>query len=989
MASPDAAGWIALMGGYPWFRGEGRFPLPAYSEFMPPPRLGRSPYGEIDSALFSADDPFGWPVSEWEEAIELEPGLAHLAGRIVAAVAGLGRGEPEPLVAGHRGRNLADNPYWPPELAESAGRLGHERSVVLAPVALSRTQDDKGRVRWTLFGSSEQGPERAFWMSFSTAPGREIPASDAEVFFVRLFSAAYGETASGFSGLKASGFRILPSAPDPRFPYWTGEPLPSWTREFLIDEAASWDDVRYLLTFRPFIRLPAEARQHYLSGRLALLPAPASLVFWGQPKYVRLQQELPLAMQIPLLKLVPRREGPGGLRVPQTGWLHEPGRKNEAVEIHEDLLLNSYRRTSRFDRVGRHAEDALEDTFACKVARILFGTDSEDLDLYGKPMARNAQLWTADSRLLLDGPRATPERIAEAAEEIEQGGLFRYRFVFPAMRVGLHEVYWHRPLAAFLSEKSGRAELVPDAPTGVLTVYRADAPDPAAAEFLWPRILRREPYSAALRQFDHARDHYTKQTVLNVLSILDTFSWLGDKPLPREFARDLLRLAEDETLEKWLDSLPGRAVDRGEGERVREELERRLEPASPGSGAKVVVHLPVSKPKSLTFGLTATRKFEEAWWNDILTLSRGPYINKDNADFVPDPPDWARLTPPRRDLEPLGEYLLERHRRAVAEDAPEGAACGEIPFRWATDFHYPLFGGWADNQNGRTYERDLLVVIPGRNRAEAVVLADHYDTAYMEDLFDAKKGGIKARVASAGADDNHSATATLLQAAPVFLRLAREGRLERDLWLLHLTGEEFPADCLGARHFVRSLIEGTLGMRSGPADRSGLDLSGVRVKGVFVMDMIAHNRREPRDVFQISPGKSPASVRLARLAQSAVRDWNRGTEIWNLGPERRGCGRGQRTPDGTRIPEPALHPCLRGEVRTSDDPRSSLFNTDGQVFSDAGVPVVLFMEDYDINRSGYHDTRDTMDDIDLDYGAAVAAVAIEAAARAAEAPSLD
>ena len=80
---------------------------------------------------------------------------------------------------------------------------------------------------------------------------------------------------------------------------------------------------------------------------------------------------------------------------------------------------------------------------------------------------------------------------------------------------------------------------------------------------------------------------------------------------------------------------------------------------------------------------------------------------------------------------------------------------------------------------------------------------------------------------------------------------------------------------------------------------------------------------------------------------------------------------------------------LEGEVRTSDDPRSSLFNTDGQVFSDAGVPVVLFMEDYDINRSGYHDTRDTMDDIDLDYGAAVAAVAIEAAARAAEAPSLD
>ncbi len=45
------------------------------------------------------------------------------------------------------------------------------------------------------------------------------------------------------------------------------------------------------------------------------------------------------------------------------------------------------------------------------------------------------------------------------------------------------------------------------------------------------------------------------------------------------------------------------------------------------------------------------------------------------------------------------------------------------------------------------------------------------------------------------------------------------------------------------------------------------------------------------------------------------------------------------------------------------------------------------MENYDINRTGYHDTHDTMANIDLDYGAAVAAIAIESAARAAcEAP---
>jgi hypothetical protein len=66
-----------------------------------------------------------------------------------------------------------------------------------------------------------------------------------------------------------------------------------------------------------------------------------------------------------------------------------------------------------------------------------------------------------------------------------------------------------------------------------------------------------------------------------------------------------------------------------------------------------------------------------------------------------------------------------------------------------------------------------------------------------------------------------------------------------------------------------------------------------------------------------------------------------------------------------------------------EDPRSTLFNTDGQIFSDCGVPVVLFMENYDIKRSGYHDTGDTMQNIDLDYGAALAAIAIETVARVA------
>ena len=85
------------------------------------------------------------------------------------------------------------------------------------------------------------------------------------------------------------------------------------------------------------------------------------------------------------------------------------------------------------------------------------------------------------------------------------------------------------------------------------------------------------------------------------------------------------------------------------------------------------------------------------------------------------------------------------------------------------------------------------------------------------------------------------------------------------------------------------------------------------------------------------------------------------------------------------MPEPfqAVREHVQGEVRLPQNSRSSLYNTDGQIFSDAGIPAVLFMENYDINRQGYHDTHDTMANIDLDYGAALAAITIEAVARMA------
>src|SRR4029453_10909860 len=113
-------------------------------------------------------------------------------------------------------------------------------------------------------------------------------------------------------------------------------------------------------------------------------------------------------------------------------------------------------------------------------------------------------------------------------------------------------------------------------------------------------------------------------------------------------------------------------------------------------------------------------------------------------------------------------------------------------------------------------------------------------------------------------------------------------------------------------------------------------------------------------------------ARLALHAHRATEAWNALAHERNGAAPRKGRGPGRRVLRGTRGPPLAEFVELRAEVRPEWDPRSTLYNTDGQVFSDAGVPVVLFMEDYDIDRRAYHDTHDTMANLDLDYRAALA-----------------
>jgi hypothetical protein len=967
MEEKSAQGWHKMLAGYPWFRSKGCYPISAYSEFMPSPQPEYKPYGKPGNHILQDEDPFGWNISELEEEYELKPGIEHIGHQIINNIVKLGKGLPHHLISGHGGENLQNNPYWPPDLAAHAGTLTHERYVTLLPMMLSRTQDDKGRVIWTFFGNSVDNPEKSFWKSFYNCPDVEKPESEAIFFFADLLKGAYGEIVKDRGSLLNAGFRILASEE---------EVMPGWTKDYTVSDTSSFTNVRYLLTFRPFKLLPDPIKVKYFEGSLSLLPFPGSLVFWGMPGYLRLKKELAVTAQIPLLNLVARNRGAVGLRVTQSGWLHEPHADGNHFVINENLIHETYHRTHRWQRVHKYQDELNEVSHKIKLIKAFFSTEPDAMGLYDKPLARNSQLWNHKFELLLDGTKAGRRKITEVEKTLLKGGLFGFRFFYPPMRMGEHEIYLQRPLVSYLPEGSVEAVISTESLYGYISCYHVNDKEMSNPIELWPRMKKRDLYLSSLHDFNACNDHYAHQTAFNIISLLESEKMQQGKLLKRSFAQNLLNIAKHKTLELWMDELDLHVTVPENVSKIKTALNNIIE-----------ADYDTVLPEPLTFNETSSRSFEERWWNDIKFLAQGEFTYKDNADIMLDDTTLTIVQKQHRDLEKLGDYLINRYKRMITDSGMEGQAIvGELGFKWHTLFDFPQYGGWLGNQNGNIYERNLLVIVPGRNRKQAVVLGDHYDTAYMEDIYDKGRGGSGAHLAAKGADDNYSASSTLLQAAPIFMQLSKEGKLERDIWLIHLTGEEFPSDCMGARNFCQSLIEKELNLSVD--GKTTIDLSDTQIVGVYVMDMIGHNRDNDQDIFQISPGKSAESFFLSYQAHIANMIWNKWAHIWNRQPERLNLCRGQRISDSKEIPDIAKHLALKGEVRTQYNPHSSLFNTDGQIFSDTGVPVVLFMENYDINRSGYHDTKDTLENIDLDYGAAFAAIAIETVARIATLPEL-
>jgi hypothetical protein len=923
------------------FHGTGRFPLRAYSEFMPPPYVGIKPYAPTRAeacTTFGASGADTLDVDEYEQAHDIEPGLDRIATHIASELAKLVGGHPRALSTSL----LEGNPAWPPAIANAAlaGKLAHDPVIAICAVALSRTQDDKGNDRWTLFGASHEGPAAAFWTGLDEARLADL---------------------LGWAKLDGA-WRILAEPSE----------VPAGLHGRLLG-GASPTGLRVLVTFTPFARLPAAVQAAYLDGQLVLVPSPASLVFFEHPRYRVLGGELHRAMQIPLLHLFPRVEGSCAIRIPQSGWLDESD-PTTGLHPHTHRVVSHVTRTHRWQRVARDAGIHGDGMYTDKVSVALFSTSPEAVDLYDKPLARNSQIWTEEYRLLLDGPRSDRQAISHAAGVVDAGGRFGYRMYYPPMRAGTRELFWHVPLVA----RAGAGRFTAG-PLGYATAEAEGAPPLR----LVPQLLARPAHQAAARLFERDPERARHTTSHNVRKVLEASELLAS-PLSRSLARALVHTARSVPIDDWISDLATRGADRDVSAWLATTLRKCIGPDEEPGPAIVLDKM-------------GTRAFEEQVWTSIAQLAHGTFRQKNDADGIrvnrgktggvaarEAHVHWREC----RDLEALGDHLHARYRDLIAKfDMAGRAEVVDHVFRWETDFAFPWMEGWEKNQGGPS-ERNIVLVIPGANRREAVVMGDHYDTAYMEDVFYEASGGDTLRAPACGADDNHSATTALLLAAEHLLPLARAGKLARDVWLVHLTGEEFPADCMGARALGQALVEQRLTFTSeGGTSR---DMSATRVVGAFVLDMIGHNADRDRDVFQIASGEGAGSARLARRAHRANLRWNRFVEAANRAPDRAHAGRAQRVKGGApySAPPPFAHLPLRGEVRVEWEPRSALFNTDGQIFSDLGIPVVLFMENYDISRKGYHDTHDTMENIDLDYCAALTAIAIETVADTACAPEV-
>lgn len=138
---------------------------------------------------------------------------------------------------------------------------------------------------------------------------------------------------------------------------------------------------------------------------------------------------------------------------------------------------------------------------------------------------------------------------------------------------------------------------------------------------------------------------------------------------------------------------------------------------------------------------------------------------------------------------------------------------------------------------------------------------------------------------------------------------------KRDIWLVHLTGEEYPPDDMGVRHLMMQLLK-----------------TKTPIKGMVLMDMISWRRNSSDTIFQINAGNSDASLELAKYAYEVSRF---------VLPQSFTSTKAHPT---SRYINKYTATTITPAFRWRYDDFSYLYNTDGVVLSDMGYPIILINE---------------------------------------------
>ena len=314
----------------------------------------------------------------------------------------------------------------------------------------------------------------------------------------------------------------------------------------------------------------------------------------------------------------------------------------------------------------------------------------------------------------------------------------------PRCAVGAHRGLL-APAARRLPRRSrGRSPVVVhDAPLGLLHRLRADRPDPGIVGRALAAPARREA-DVGRRLSTRADDPARASDRSDCRQRPRRPRRRSPRPLPRSFARRLLAEPGIGRHRRWLEPCHIR---------IRPEAAHRLaEDLRAAAGGRGT-----DRSEALTFD---RRRRAARSRSPSGTRSHGCSAAGSRTGTTPTAPATrprarrCRARPPR----PRAGWATTCSRdtaRSIAAAGMSGPGPGRRPAVPLADGLRPrLVGRLASRTREREpRERDLIVVIPGRDRSQAVIMADHYDTAYMEDRYSEARERRPA-LAAPGADDN-------------------------------------------------------------------------------------------------------------------------------------------------------------------------------------------------------------------------------------------